>query len=148
MQTQRTKRILNADLFKKGKMVPCERTTNSKLERIRQSKSNKMIAECERLTAALDAKLNIPNPKLRRLQLERLAKRISDWEKKADGYVSFEMQGLRKMDPGSLAYKRIHLLINKFTILHTLLQMAEKSGDLTEGYSRRALSVGVKKLKL
>lgn len=145
MQVQRTKRLMNPDLFKKGKIVPSERTTNLKLEKFSPSKSGKMIAECERLTTAFDEKFKISDSNLRKIHFERLAKRISNWEKRADAFVNLEMQVLKKMDPSNPAYKRIHLLINKFTILHTLIQMAEKSGDLPKGYTQRALNTGLKK---
>jgi hypothetical protein len=65
--------------------------------------------------------------------------------KKSDEYIHSEMQIIKKTDPNNPAYKRIHALFNKFTILQTLIQIAEKQGDLEQGYFKRALHTRVKK---
>jgi len=139
-----TKRLMNPELFKKGKMIPSSRITNLKSERLSHSKARKIIIECEKLTTVFESKLIIKDLNLRKIQLERIAKRISDWEKRTSVYVNAEMQVLGNVNPSNPAYQRIHSIINKFTILHTILQMAESQGALEKGYTQRALNSTLK----
>ncbi|HPM85933.1 MAG TPA: hypothetical protein PLI99_02430 [archaeon] len=136
-----SKRVINQELFKKRKMLPSLRNTQTKLTKVNQVKSRKLVSECKKLTTILNLKLMLPNSRKKEVELKRLAQRISDWEKRADKYVALEGQLLGKMNPNTPTYERIHLLRNELTILKTILEMAEKSGHLEKGYTKKALNL-------
>lgn len=93
------------------------------------------------MTTVLNIKLAAPKSKIRTLELERLAKRISDWEKRADAYVHSEEQLLGNMAKNTPSYERIHLFRNELTIIQATLEIAEQNGLLEKGYTKKALNI-------
>ncbi len=136
-----TKRMMSLALFKKGKMIPSARNTMLKLGKVNPIKSKKLVGECKKLTTVLNIKLAAPKSKIRTLELERLAKRISDWEKRADAYVHSEEQLLGNMAKNTPSYERIHLFRNELTIIQATLEIAEQNGLLEKGYTKKALNI-------
>ena len=100
-----SKRVINQELFKKRKMLPSLRNTQTKLTKVNQVKSRKLVSECKKLTTILNLKLMLPNSRKKEVELKRLAQRISDWEKRAYKYVALEGQLLGKMNPNTPAYE-------------------------------------------
>jgi hypothetical protein len=109
-----SKRILNVDFFKKGKMVSSSRNSLLKLEKVNQVKSAKISAECERLITSFETKLKIPDSRVRKIQLERLAKRIREWQKNLMSIFTQKCKSLKK---------RIQIILHTKEYMHYLTNL-------------------------